>query len=160
VDPFGLCADSDNQGMNLASDMVPQGQDTVDGYVNATNPMASPEDGPGGQALQGIAMNLAGSGMMVIGGVTGDPDAVDDGAQLLDSDVPLETTGAPGSGVPAASLDSLPGNVQNMYNQYDSNGWNGNVSGQTPGTKAGGSYQNSNGALPTADVADNPITYR
>jgi len=45
----------------------PQSQDSVDQYVNATNPMASFQGGPGSQLLNSIAMNLGGSGMMVGG---------------------------------------------------------------------------------------------
>jgi hypothetical protein len=91
--------------MNLASDVpypslgnvslpVPQGPNSVNQYVNGNQPYCS-QGGPGSQLLTGIAMNLGGSGMMVIGGITDDPYAVDDGAQLLDGDVPLETTTTP-----------------------------------------------------------------
>jgi RHS repeat-associated protein len=58
------------------------------------------------------------------------------------------------------NVDDLPSNVQSSYNNYDKSGWKGNVQGQSAGTKAGGSYQNSNGALPTTDTAGNPITYK
>lgn len=54
----------------------------------------------------------------------------------------------------------MSSNVQSSFNQYNKNGWKGNVAGQTKGTKAGGAYENSNGALPTTDSARNPITYR
>jgi hypothetical protein len=88
--------------MKLASDMpypslgsvsipVPQGPNSVDQYVNGNQPY-SPEGGPGSQALTNIALNLGGLGTMAIGGITEDPGAVDEGAQLLEGDVPLETT--------------------------------------------------------------------
>jgi guanyl-specific ribonuclease Sa len=58
------------------------------------------------------------------------------------------------------SIDDLPANVQNSFSQYNKSGWKGNVPGQSAGTKAGGGYQNSNGALPTTDAAGKPITYK
>lgn len=50
--------------------------------------------------------------------------------------------------------------MQSSFNHYNKSGWKGNVAGQTKGTKAGGGYENSNGALPTVDSAGNSITYR
>lgn len=65
-----------------------------------------------------------------------------------------------GNSLTSKSVGDLPSNVQNSFNQYDNKGWKGNVPGQTKGTKAGGTYENNNGALPTTDSAGNPITYR
>ena len=47
-----------------------------------------------------------------------------------------------------------------MFNKYNKNGWNGNVSGQTKGTAAGSKYANINGKLPKVDSLGNPITYK
>ena len=58
------------------------------------------------------------------------------------------------------NLEELPQNVQEAYNRYDKSGWKGNVSGQTPGTKAGSIYQNRDGKLPTTDAKGNSITYK
>jgi RHS repeat-associated protein len=71
----------------------------------------------------------------------------------------IATKGA-GSKISSKGINDLPSNVQNSYNQYNKSGWKGNVAGQTSGTKAGGTYQNSNGALPKTDSAGKPITYR
>jgi guanyl-specific ribonuclease Sa len=57
-------------------------------------------------------------------------------------------------------LDSLPNNSQEMYEKYEKNGWQGNLPGQTPGTEAGGAYNNHDGKLPTIDSFGNPITYK
>ncbi|WP_438349573.1 RHS repeat-associated core domain-containing protein [Paenibacillus sp. FA6] len=65
-----------------------------------------------------------------------------------------------GNSIASSSINKLPSNVQNSYNQYSKNGWNGNVAGQTTGTKAGGTYQNSNGKLPATDSSGKPITYK
>ena len=62
--------------------------------------------------------------------------------------------------IPTKNLDTLPQNVQQAFAKYDKAGWKGNVSGQTPGTKAGGKYDNSNGKLPPVDSNGNPITYQ
>ena len=58
------------------------------------------------------------------------------------------------------NYNDLPPDAQDAYNKYNQNGWQGNVSGQTPGTKAGKIYENDNGFLPSADASGNPITYR
>jgi hypothetical protein len=58
------------------------------------------------------------------------------------------------------SINNLASNVQNSYNQYEKSGWKGNVAGQSAGTKAGGTYKNSNGALPMTDANGKPITYQ
>lgn len=58
------------------------------------------------------------------------------------------------------SLSDLPENVQNSFNRYEEAGWQGNVSGQTPGTNAGRRWANRNLQLPTVDANGNPITYR
>ncbi|WP_019555608.1 ribonuclease domain-containing protein [Propionispira raffinosivorans] len=57
-------------------------------------------------------------------------------------------------------VESLPQNVQDMYKKYNNGGWQGNVAGQTAGTKAGKTYQNNDGTLPTTDTAGNSITYK
>lgn len=62
--------------------------------------------------------------------------------------------------IPERDLEKLPQNAQEAYNQYDKSGWKGNVSGQTPGTKAGSTYQNRDGKLPKTDSEGNFITYR
>ncbi|WP_438433975.1 S8 family serine peptidase [Gorillibacterium sp. sgz500922] len=69
------------------------------------------------------------------------------------------TEGA-GNTIASRNLGDLPNNVEASYNQYNKSGWKGNIAGQTKGTKAGGTYENSNGALPKTDSAGNPITYR
>jgi guanyl-specific ribonuclease Sa len=62
--------------------------------------------------------------------------------------------------IKVGELDSLPSNAKNMYNKYDSSGWKGSVSGQTPGTAAGSKYLNRDAKLPTTDSAGNSITYK
>ena len=62
--------------------------------------------------------------------------------------------------VTVGKLSDLPQNAQDMYGKYDKAGWKGPVAGQTKGTKAGGTYQNSDKKLPTTDSKGNPITYR
>ena len=57
-------------------------------------------------------------------------------------------------------INTLPQNVQDAYNNYSKNNWAGKYSGQTPKTKAGGKYQNRNGALPTQTNSGDQITYR
>ena len=61
--------------------------------------------------------------------------------------------------ITSASIKNLPQNVQDAFNKYSSNGWKGNVPGQTAGTKAGGTYQNSNNALPTTNSYGGQIKY-
>ena len=50
--------------------------------------------------------------------------------------------------------------MQDSYNKYNNTGWEGNVSGQTPGTKAGGKYYNLDGKLLEVDVDGTKITYK
>ncbi|MBP3800977.1 MAG: hypothetical protein J6I85_02945 [Clostridia bacterium] len=50
--------------------------------------------------------------------------------------------------------------MQDSYNKYNNTGWEGNVSGQTPVTKAGGKYYNLDGKLPEVDVDGTKITYK
>ena len=57
-------------------------------------------------------------------------------------------------------INDLPDNVQNTYSKYEKNGWNGNFNGQTPGTNAGRTFNNSDNQLPTVDSKGSPITYR
>jgi guanyl-specific ribonuclease Sa len=66
-------------------------------------------------------------------------------------------TGTPS--IPNKSLNNFPENVKNSYEKYSKNGWKGNVEGQTPGTKAGRTYKNREGKLPSMDENGNPITY-
>ena len=58
------------------------------------------------------------------------------------------------------SLDQLPKNVQDMYIKYSQSDWKGGVSGQSPGTKAGGRYNNDPPSLPTTDKSGNAISYK
>jgi RHS repeat-associated protein len=58
------------------------------------------------------------------------------------------------------NFDSLPENVKDAFNKYDENNWDGNVPGQTPGTKAGSTFQNRDGKLPTTDSTGKSITYK
>lgn len=50
--------------------------------------------------------------------------------------------------------------AQDMYTKYSANGWKGNISGQTQGTKAGGTYLNKDLKLPTSDSNGRSITYK
>ena len=54
----------------------------------------------------------------------------------------------------------LPSSVQNSFNAYEANGWQGNVTGQTSGTSAGKTYRNDTKLLPTTDANGNAITYK
>ncbi|MFD1901048.1 ribonuclease domain-containing protein [Enterococcus termitis] len=62
------------------------------------------------------------------------------------------------------SINDLPDNVQDIYKKYEKNGWQGNVSGQTQGTKAGAAWKNdgSDGAvvLPKKDASGKGISYK
>ena len=58
------------------------------------------------------------------------------------------------------NIDDLPSNAQEAFEKYDQAGWEGNVSGQTAGTRAGRKYHNEDGQLPSVDADGNPITYR
>ncbi|WP_434133313.1 hemagglutinin repeat-containing protein [Sporomusa sphaeroides] len=66
----------------------------------------------------------------------------------------------PSKAVTNGSYKSLPDNAKVAYSKYNKDGWNGRVPGQTEGTKAGGTYKNRDGKLPTTDELGNPITYR
>ena len=66
----------------------------------------------------------------------------------------------PSKAVTNGSYKSLPDNAKDAYGKYNKDGWNGRVPGQTEGTKAGGTYKNRDGKLPTTDQSGNPITYR
>ena len=59
-----------------------------------------------------------------------------------------------------STYDSLSQNAKNMYQKYEKDGWKGNVSGQTNGTKAGGIYQNRDGKLPAVGSDGNQIIYK
>jgi filamentous hemagglutinin len=54
----------------------------------------------------------------------------------------------------------IPENVAKAFSDYTKTGWKGIVPGATSGTRAGGSWQNSNGQLPRFDENGTPITYR
>ena len=74
-----------------------------------------------------------------------------------------ENTGAnktSNSTVAEGSYDDLPQNAKDAYDKYEQAGWKGNVSGQTPGTGAGGKWKNDKSQLPTVDADGNTITYR
>ncbi|SEO94360.1 ribonuclease, partial [Amphibacillus marinus] len=61
--------------------------------------------------------------------------------------------------IPKKNISSLPNNVKHSYKNYKKNNWGGNVKGQTPGTKAGGSYKNREGKLPGVENSGKSITY-
>ena len=62
--------------------------------------------------------------------------------------------------IPSAPLEELPENVQDAFAKYEQNDWKGNVPGQTAGTKAGKTYHNQSGSLPSQDIDGTPIVYR
>ncbi len=57
-------------------------------------------------------------------------------------------------GYRTGNLSDLPSDAQIMYNKYSDSGWKGNVSGQTPGTKAGATFDN----IPRAGEAKLPTS--
>ncbi|OKY52980.1 hypothetical protein BSR42_09860, partial [Megasphaera cerevisiae] len=64
---------------------------------------------------------------------------------------------------PTISINSLPPNAQNMYAKYSEHGWKGNLPGQAPGTKAGGTFANTvkgEHPLPVYDKTGDKITYK
>ena len=58
------------------------------------------------------------------------------------------------------SSENLPSNAKAAYDKYNSAGWKGAVSGQTPGTAAGSKYKNIDGKLPIKTIDGKDITYR
>ncbi len=68
------------------------------------------------------------------------------------------------SRVSSGSFDDLPQNAKDIYYKYDKAGWKGNVSGQTPGTGAGGKFENNgkdgSAILPSSTSDGTPISYR
>ncbi|MCH4167124.1 MAG: hypothetical protein LKF40_05635 [Megasphaera sp.] len=58
------------------------------------------------------------------------------------------------------NAESLPPDVKEMYDKYSEHDWEGNIPGQTPKTRAGGTFRNRNGDLPTTDMEGNEIHYR
>ena len=56
-------------------------------------------------------------------------------------------------------VDKLPKNVKEIYQKYERAGWKGNVSGQTPETKAGKVYDNDDRQLPQYTFSGKPIKY-
>ncbi|MBL1230373.1 hypothetical protein IW492_14145 [Enterococcus sp. BWB1-3] len=104
----------------------------------------------------GATMVVAGGSISIGAGV----NAIEAGQKVIQNIV-----GGNGSNnISEISLDDLPDDAQDIYNKYDKNGWNGNVSGQSQGTKAGRSYKNdgSEGSqiLPEIDANGNPIKYK
>jgi filamentous hemagglutinin len=78
---------------------------------------------------------------------------------LRNPDGTMEFSGAE-SKIKSGSFDELPVNAKNAYKGYEENGWQGNYSGQAPGTAAGGKYNNFDSKLPTTDSTGNLITYK
>ena len=104
---------------------------TAWGIANATSGLATVAVGAGQQMVKGLAQQGQ--------------------AQVQ----PTETQ------ISSANINSLPQNVQNSFHAYKKAGWRGNVSGQSPGTGAGGRYYNTTEPpLPKTDSSGNPITYR
>lgn len=60
--------------------------------------------------------------------------------------------------------ETLPNNAQDAYAKYEEHGWQGNVPGQTEGTRAGRKFKNDmrDGSmqLPDKDSSGRKITYR
>ncbi|MCL2012768.1 MAG: hypothetical protein FWG75_08295 [Cystobacterineae bacterium] len=66
----------------------------------------------------------------------------------------------PEGGIVSKNLAELPPHVQDAYEHYETYGWQGTVPGQTPGTQAGGVWQNRDKTLPTTDEEGYSIAYR
>jgi hypothetical protein len=62
--------------------------------------------------------------------------------------------------IKSGSYDDLPANAKTAYAGYEDNGWKGNYSGHTAGTRSGSKYRNIDGLLPTTDDIGNSITYK
>lgn len=62
--------------------------------------------------------------------------------------------------IPSKSFNSLPTHVSRSYSNYKNINWQGNYSGQTPGTAAGRRYANRDNQLPNKDTNGNAITYK
>ncbi|GHU37735.1 hypothetical protein FACS1894192_07390 [Bacilli bacterium] len=95
---------------------------------------------------------------------TGSKNTTSKGAKEAGENVPKTKPVAPpkieaAKNIPVKSLDDLPDNVQGIYKKYDNSGWKGNVSGQTPGTKAGKTYENNESLLPKVDSNGKAISY-
>ncbi len=58
------------------------------------------------------------------------------------------------------NFNSLPQDAKDTFEKYEEAGWKGNVSGQSPGTKAGAGWDNETAQLPEFDSQGNPITYQ
>jgi guanyl-specific ribonuclease Sa len=72
----------------------------------------------------------------------------------VDGEGPASPRGPGGNG----GEPPIPPNVQDTLNQIDAGKWPG--SANAPGTKGGGSFENREGLLPTADASGRPITYQ
>jgi hypothetical protein len=64
------------------------------------------------------------------------------------------------NGAEQEALNQLPQNVWDTMRKYEAHSWKGVLSGSTPGTRAGGGYDNENNLLPSKDTSGNAITYR
>ena len=109
-----------------------------------------------------LTLLLAVAGGMLTEDLMTGPSGTLFGSGKLDS---LEKDGMyyePGTGtnVQTGQFDDLPANAKDAYKGYEQNGWKGNYSGQTPGTKAGGAWDNAYGDLPTNTSSGAPITYK
>lgn len=60
---------------------------------------------------------------------------------------------------PTIKKADLPEKAKEMFDKYSDNKWQGNVAGQTPGTNAGGKFNNKHGELPVLDANNKPISY-
>lgn len=60
---------------------------------------------------------------------------------------------------PTIKKADLPEKAKEMFDKYSTHKWQGNVPGQTPGTNAGGRFNNEYGELPVLDANNKPISY-
>ena len=58
------------------------------------------------------------------------------------------------------SVEDLPDDVRDIYKKYEKAGWQGNVSGQTSKTRAGGIWDNAERKLPELAEDSTNITYK
>lgn len=72
----------------------------------------------------------------------------------------LESLTEQNSKTPMRKKNELPENVQKSYDKYNENNWQGNVKGQSDGTKAGGRWNNRPQQLPQTDKNGRSISYR
>lgn len=62
--------------------------------------------------------------------------------------------------IKSSNIDELPDHVQDIYGKYENHKWNGNISGQSEGTRAGGVFKDKFNDLPSIDSNGSAITYR